>query len=310
MASSQLPVIVICGPTASGKSALARKMAQAFSGEIISADSRQIYGQLTIGTDRITADQMDGIPHHLTGHVELGQRYTAFDFVRDAEKLVLEIGQRDHLPIICGGTGLYIRALVDGLVEIPEADMRYRQELIDLTAENGPSHVFAMLKEIDPDEASRIHPQNTIKIIRALEMFHITGRTKTQLMADTRPPNEHIDFLQIILWPDRELLYKKIEQRVDKMISSGLLAEVEVILRSPSGTPLKEAKVVGYAELIDYLEDRLTLDEAIGLIKQNTRRYAKRQFTWFRGIAPGRVLHGFGGEVADSCRTLIETFLA
>ena len=215
---SKIPVAIISGPTASGKSSLTIDMARRFEAEIISADSRQIYRQLKIGTDRLDKDQWQGITHHLMGSVDLGQRFTVFDYVKEAGHIINDANTRKKRIIICGGTGLYIRALTEGIFEIPDDDMTYRQDLLDIVAREGPNYIHRMLMEVDPAEAANIHPHNFIKVIRALEIHHITGRTKSDMMAETRPRHENFVFLHIILLPDREKLYERINRRVDDMV--------------------------------------------------------------------------------------------
>ena len=306
----KIRILVISGPTCSGKSSLAITIAGEFNAEIISADSRQIFRQLKIGTDRLDKDQWGGVPHHLTGTVDLGQRFTVFDFVREADAIIKQVHARGKRVIICGGTGLYIRALIDGIFEIPEDDLSYRRELIDLAAKEGPAYIHNMLKAVDPEEAAAIHPHNMVKAIRALEIYHITGQPKSELAKETKPKNKDLKFLHIILLPDRNKLYKLIEERVDRMIDAGLVAEAEAVFKSSLGEALIQSRIVGYSELIDYFKGGSSLPEAIDLIKQNTRRYAKRQYTWFRAVKRDRKVYQFGSESVDICRKLAETFWA
>jgi tRNA dimethylallyltransferase len=306
----EIRILVISGPTCSGKSSLAITIAGEFNAEIISADSRQIFRQPKIGTDRLDKDQWGGVPHHLTGTVDLGQRFTVFDFVREAEAVIKQVHARGKRVIICGGTGLYTRALIDGIFEIPEDDLSYRRELIDLAAKEGPVYIHNMLKAVDSEEAAAIHPHNVVKSIRALEIYHITGRAKSELAEETEPKNRDLKSLHIILLPDRDKLYKLIEDRVDRMIDVGLVDEAEGIFKSSFGEGLFQNKIVGYSELIDYFKGQSSLPEAINMIKQNTRRYAKRQYTWFRGVKKARKIYRFGLESTDICRGLAETFWA
>lgn len=300
-------VVVTSGPTAAGKSSLAIQMAIDYGAEIISADSRQIFGQLQIGTGRLSESEQKGIPHHLTGTVDLGERFTAFDFVRQSKLLIREISGRGKKVIICGGTGLYLRALIDGIFEIPDDDMSYRRELVDLAARSGPQVLHDMLARVDPGEAAAIHPHNSIKVIRALEIFHVTGRTKSELMKEESPDNMAC-FLQIVLMPDREKLYQAIEKRVDQMIKDGLVTEAKTVLESSYGAALRASKIIGYGELIDYFEGRSSLEAAVEMIKQNTRRYAKRQYTWFRHITKSKIVTQFGHDAVLPCRNLISAF--
>ena len=307
---SPLPVIIISGPTASGKSTLAINVAKKTNAEIISSDSRQIYRQLKIGTDRLDHDQWQGIEHHLVSCTDLDERFTAFDFARQAKISIEEISGRGKNVIVCGGTGLYIRALVDGIFEISDDDFSYRRELIDLCARKGPVYFHEMLIKIDPEEASLIHPQNSIKVIRALEICHVTGKTKSELIRQDDPRPDKPRFLYIILLPEREKLYQLINARVDAMIEEGLVAEAEAVNNSRFGKAMRLKKIVGYTELIDYFEDKISLDGAINLIKQNSRRYAKRQYTWFRAVKNAEFIRAFGSEVESDCLKLIETFVS
>lgn len=303
-----IPVIVISGPTCSGKSSLAITMARQFGAEIISADSRQIFRQLKIGTDRLDEDEWQGVVHHLMGMVDLGERFTVFDFVRQAGETIESVSAGQRRVIVCGGTGLYIRALVDGIYEIPDEDMWYRHELLDLAAAHGAGYVYGMLMEIDPETAKDLHPHNLVRVIRALEIYHITGLKKSELTDLPTTKDDRFRFRQIILLPDRDALYQRIEERVDGMMARGLLEEVMRIRESSSRPALEKSKVVGYAELMSHLDGEISLDAAVNLIKQNTRRYAKRQYTWFRAVKRARVIRDFGEGADETCRGLIKTF--
>jgi tRNA dimethylallyltransferase len=306
--SEKIQVVLISGPTCSGKSSLAIKAALKFNAEIISADSRQVFRQIKIGTDRLDPEEWQGIKHHLMGFIDLSTRFTVFDFVSQANRIIKDVAKQGKGVIICGGTGLYIRALTDGIFEIPEDDFSYRNDLTDLAARKGPSYVHNMLQKVDPQEAAQIHPNNLIKIIRALEIYHITGQTKSELMSKTKPINAKLQFLQIILMPERHQLYKAIEDRIDMMIKDGLIDEISDVYNSDFRKALIKSKIVGYSELIEYLEGKLTLEGAVNLVKQNTRRFAKRQYTWFKAIKNAEILPGTGFEAENDCYNLIETF--
>jgi tRNA dimethylallyltransferase len=306
----KIPVILISGPTASGKSSLAIDTALEIGAEIISADSRQLFRALKIGTARLTEKEMRGVPHHLSGTIELGQRYTVYDYMRDAQRLIRGIDARGRRVIVCGGTGLYLRALIDGIFEIPEDDFSYRQELIDLAAQHGPTYIYQRLLEVDPVEAVKIHPNNLVKVIRALEIYHITGRPKSYWAETQTAPSPDLKFLHLILLPDRAELYKRIDARVDEMIGQGLLEEARGIYDSSDREALRQCKIVGYSELIDSFDGQFPVESAWELIKQNTRRFAKRQYTWFRRVDRAEVIEAFGREAAPRCRELILEFLA
>lgn len=307
--SGKIPVIVISGPTASGKSSLAVELALEIGAEVVSADSRQVYRALKIGTARMGEEEMKGVPHHLSGIIELGQRYTVFDYMRDAQSLIREISARGRRTIVCGGTGLYLRALIDGIFEIPEDDFSYRQELIDLAARQGPAFIHQMLSEIDPEEAAKVHPNNLVKVVRALEIFRITGRTKSYWAETQTTPSPDFIFLHLILLPDRTDLYKRVDARVVEMAEQGLLNEVKGVYDSPDREALRQCKIVGYGELIDYFDGRFPLETAWEMIKQNTRRFAKRQYTWFRGMKRASVIEAFGEVSFRPCLKSILTFL-
>ena len=307
---SGIPVVIICGPTCSGKSSLAINLARKFNAEIISADSRQIYHRLKIGTDRLDEDQWQGIRHHLMGMVDLNQRFTVFDFVQLAQDAILEIHNRGKRVIICGGTGLYLRALTDGIYELPEEDMDYRSELLDLAARYGIDYLHTMLTEVDPEAAAELHPHNTVRVIRALEINHLTGMRKDELNHLPTTRDSRFRFLQIALMPSREELYRRIEERVDQMTEQGLLKEVQAIFESPEGKDLQERKIIGYREIISFIRGELTWNEAVVAIKQNTRRYAKRQFTWFRALREAKIIEEFGNHAFENCIKLMEPFWA
>jgi tRNA dimethylallyltransferase len=297
--SSAIPVVIICGPTCSGKSDLAITVAQKFDAEIISADSRQIYRQLKIGTARLEPGDWEGIPHYFLGNVDLGERFTAYDFACKASNIIEKVHERGKRIVICGGTGLYIRALVDGIVELPDDKPMFRNELLELAATQGPEYVHRMLAEVDPEEAARIHPHNMIRVIRALELYQLTGRRKSKLSEMTFPKCRRLTASYIILNPPREKLYQLIEERVDRMMAAGLEAEARQIYESPLREELRRCKIVGYNELIEYFEGRYSLAEAVNLIKQDTRRYAKRQYTWFHRFKTGNVFDSFGQEASE-----------
>lgn len=293
------PIIpVLTGPTASGKTSTALALAEKYPQiEIISADSRQIYRHMSIGTDKPSADILSRFKFHLVDFVEPGERYTAFDFVDDSYKIIETLLEKDKLPLICGGTGLYIRSLVEGIVEIPEDDLSIRSRLEDETIEKGPKYLYERLLELDPVEAKRIHPNNIKKIIRALEIYYLTGKTKTELLEKGRSAEKGYIFEVNCLRPPRDKLYEKINVRVELMVKSGLMDEVEKLIKKGLKEEVKGINVIGYNELFRYFEDEISLETAINLIKQNTRRFAKRQITWFNGMknvefykSPGEIL--------------------
>ncbi|MEP0827071.1 MAG: tRNA (adenosine(37)-N6)-dimethylallyltransferase MiaA [bacterium] len=300
---SKPTVPVLTGPTGSGKSEILLKLLRENPDlEVISADSRQIYRGLDIGTDKPTPEQREKYRFHLIDIVSPGERYTAFDFTRDARQWLEKIQSEGRKALVCGGTGLYIRSLVEGIAEIPEGDYHYREQLQEEVVTRGPQYLYEQLKTIDPAEAEKIHPHNIRRIIRALEIFKITGQPKSSFLSESRTDsNNDVNFMVICLMPDRERLYKAINDRVDKMMKAGLLREVEELYNRGIKDTILAINVIGYNELIDYLDDRISLDSAITQIKQNTRRFAKRQITWFKGMKDIRYVRN-DKEVIDILR--------
>ncbi len=278
------PVIpILTGPTGAGKTGVALSLLEIHPDiQVISADSRQIYKHLNIGTDKPPGDILKKYNFHLVDFVRPGERYTAFDFVRDANKIIEDTLSEGGVPLICGGTGLYIRSLVEGIVEI-EDDFDVRERLENDTIEKGPQYLYEKLQEIDPEEAAKVHPHNIKKIIRALEIFHIAGKTKTELLS-SGPINDSHRFEIVCLMPPRDILYEKINRRVDQMMEAGLLEEVRTICGDGLKGIVEEINVIGYTEVIKHIDAIIDKETAINLIKQNSRRYAKRQITWFGGM--------------------------
>jgi tRNA dimethylallyltransferase len=274
-------VIVITGPTCSGKSYLGLKLAQLVSGEIISADSRQIYKQLNIGTAKPTPDELKKIKHHFIDILNPDEDYDANKFSIDAENVIDDIHKRKKTAIVAGGSGLYVKALIDGIVESADKDENLRKELLDKKEKYGNEFLYNELKKVDPISAEKMLPQNWKRVIRALEVFYLTGKPIWQHHS-SQNKNSKFSFYQIGLNWDREVLYTRIEERIDKMIEDGLVDEVNSILNDGYDKNLNSLNTVGYKEIISYLDKEITLSRAIELIKRNTRRYAKRQLTWFR----------------------------
>ena len=276
-------VIVIAGPTATGKTALSVRLAQELNGEIVSADSIQIYKKLNIGSAKPTDDERQGIPHHLMDFLEPDGVYSVADYVKDAKEKIADIISRNKLPIIVGGTGLYISSLVDN-VEFSESEAnedirrRLNQELEEL----GKCAMHERLKEIDPVSAESIHPNNTKRVIRALEIFETTGKTRTEHEKESKTNKSPYDFCLIGLACDRELLYERINLRVDIMNEQGLFDEVEKLLAEGVPCDAQSMQGIGYKEAVMAINNEITKEESIELIKKNSRNYAKRQLTWFR----------------------------
>ena len=281
---AEYPIIpIICGPTASGKTSVTLELAEDFPLEVVSADSRQIIKHLDIGTAKPTRQEREQVPVHLVDLIEPGERYSAFRFISDATRVIGEIIERGNQPIVVGGTGLYLRALTEGVVEIENEDISVRERLEQEWDTEGGEKMHSRLAGIDPPEAAKIHPNNRQRVIRALEIFYLTGKTKSEIITTGAHFKSPYRFECFCLAPDRAELYERVNVRVDQMMSGGLLDELQALVDEGSADRIRSANVIGYSELLDYIERKTTLDEAVALIKQNTRRFAKRQMTWFRG---------------------------
>lgn len=273
------PLLTLVGPTASGKTRLSLAIAKQFNGEIISADSRQIYREMTIGTDKIMPQDREGITHYLIDVVNPNQDFTVADFQRRVMGLVPDIVRHGHLPMLVGGTGLYVSAVVQNY-QIPEGtmDKKIRAELEeDLQKPDGPERLYQMLQELDPLAAAKIHPNNHVYLIRALEINFIQKAPK----AERKGPPLYTVFQIGIDWP-RDVLYERINRRVDLQIERGLIEEVKSLLAAGYSKKLPAMSSIGYRQLIAYLEGECSLDEALQQIKNDTHAYARRQLTWFR----------------------------
>ena len=282
-------VPIVCGPTGSGKTGVALALADQFPVEVVSADSRQIIRHLNIGTAKPTPYERNKVTFHLVDTIEPGERYSAFRFVEDANAAIAGILERGRIPLVVGGTGLYLRALTEGVVEIENDDLAVREKLEAEMEKIGPEVMHDRLAGIDPLEAAKLHPNNRVRVIRALEIFHLTGRTKSELMNTGGYAKSTFEFVYYCLLPDRQALYEAINARVDEMISQGLVEELRLLVEAGRADDVRRAQVIGYSELLDFLGGEVSLEEAIARIKQNTRRYAKRQYTWFSRQAACRV---------------------
>ena len=275
-------VIVICGPTASGKTSLSIEVAKKIDGEIISCDSMQIYKDMNIGTAKPTVEEMQGIPHYMLDFVLPSERYSVADFKEAATDRIEDILKREKVPIIVGGTGLYVDALTKNITypEI-EIDLEYRKQLEELIKENGLESLYEEAKKIDEKAMQTISKNDKKRIMRVLEIYHQTRKTKTQLESESRltpPPYEYIVFA---INMEREKLYERINKRVDIMIDQGLIEEVEALTKKNEEFPTA-MQGLGYKEVVSYLKKEITKEEMIEKLKMETRRYAKRQLTWFR----------------------------
>ena len=275
-------VIVICGPTASGKTGLSIELAKKINGEIISCDSMQIYRDMTIGTAKPTIEEMDGIKHYLIDCVSPEERYSVADYKKDAIKDIKEVLQKGKVPIVVGGTGLYIESLLYG-IEFNEikVDLQYRKKLGEIEEKEGLDTLYELATKIDEEAIKKISRNDRKRIYRILEIYHSTGKTKTELEIESRKNGPEFDYILFGITMDREKLYDRINKRVDIMIQNGLIEEVKELLKKYKSFPTA-MQGLGYKEVVSYLDGEYSKEEMIEKIKMETRRYAKRQLTWFR----------------------------
>ena len=280
--SETIPLLVIVGPTASGKTRLSIDLARQFGGEIVSADSMQIYRKMSVGTAKPTPEEMGEIPHHLIDFVEPGERFSVAEYVELARKVIGEIHARGNLPIVVGGTGLYISSLIDN-VEFAEtgSSLEIRQKYQDMAAREGNAAVLEKLREVDPETAASLHENNIGRVIRALELYELTGipMSRHKQLSRQHPSPYRLCCLALD-YRSRQTLYDRINQRVSLMVEHGLLDEVRELVRS--GYSATAAQAIGYKELIPWLEGEAPLEDCLERIRMQSRRYAKRQLTWFR----------------------------
>lgn len=275
-------VIVICGPTASGKTTLAVELAKKINGQIVSADSMQIYKDMSIGTAKPSVEEMQGIKHYLIDCVSPNERYSVADFKKDAKNAIKEIIKTGKVPIVAGGTGLYLDSLIYE-IEYPniEFDKEYRNLLEERAEKEGLGQLYSEAMKIDPEATRKINPNDKKRITRVLEIYHATGKTKTEQEVDSRKNEPEFDYKVYAINWEREELYNRINKRVDLMIEAGLIEEVKSLIDKYSEFPTA-MQGLGYKEVVQYLEGKYTKEEMTEKIKQETRRYAKRQLTWFR----------------------------
>lgn len=275
-------LVIVQGATASGKSALALELAERFGGEIVNADSMQVYRGMDIGTAKPSREDRQRVPHHLYDIVDPDVNFTAADFREHAARAIEEIERRGKRAILVGGTGLYIRVLTQGLVDSPGGDEDVRRTLEDRARREGLESLHRRLAEVDPATAARLHPNDGVRIIRALEVFLLTGRPLSDFHEKHRFSDTPYRCLKLGISVERELLYQRVEERVDWMIAEGLVDEVRGLLAAGHHGTHKAMGSIGYREVCAHLAGEYPLEEAVRLIKQSTRQYAKRQLTWFR----------------------------
>lgn len=279
---AKIPVAAVVGPTATGKTRLAVQLALHFGGEVVSADSMQIYKGLDIGTAKPTKEEMCGVPHHLIDFLDPAEPFSVADYVGLAAKCIEEIYGRGKLPILAGGTGLYVRSLLSNLSFSPQGhDEALRERLRKRAEAEGPASLMEELRSFDPESAERIEPNNLGRVIRAIEIYRVTGVTMTEQNRRSREaPPPYDDAVIGLTYRDRGKLYSAVDRRVDDMMGAGLLKEAEAVFHMPH--PATAAQAIGYKEFFPYFRGECSLEEATAAVKRESRRYAKRQLTWFR----------------------------
>ncbi len=279
---SKPKIVGVVGPTASGKTDYAVRLALEKNGEVVSCDSMQIYRGMDIGTAKPTKDEMRGVPHHMIDICDVNEDFSAAKFVKMARGCIDDILSRGRLPILCGGTGLYFDSVVNNIsFTETKSDPEYRESLKKLADEKGVEYMHGMLRGVDPESAEKIHPNNVRRVIRALEIYHLSGRPKSELDVEQRGEPLYDAEIYEISRP-REELYERINIRVDMMIKAGLEGEVRGLLENGADINSTAMQAIGYKEMAEYIRGELSFDDAVEKIKQETRRYAKRQITWFK----------------------------
>ena len=279
----KIPLIVIAGPTASGKTSLAVEVAKAIGGEVVSADSVQIYKYLDIGSAKVTPEEMQGIPHYMVGKIDPSDSFSVADFTAMAHKYLADIHSRGKIPVLAGGTGLYINSVVNDVdFEDEQVDDILRNELWKTANEKGAEYMLDILRSFDPVSADRIHANNMVRVIRANEFYKTTGIPISVHQEETQKKESRYEPCIIAIEHDREKLYERINLRVDIMMDSGLIDEVRALVKMGYRKSLNSMKGIGYKEVMDYLRGFLTYSELCEVIKRMSRRYAKRQITWFK----------------------------
>ena len=310
-ASYKHPVVAVVGPTATGKTALGVTLAQHFSGEVISCDSMQIYKGLDVGTAKVTPEETCGIPHHGVDILTPDKTFSVADFAAMAAELEQRISARGHLPILVGGTGLYVQSFLYGVRFAEEkAPAGLREQLTAELAEKGGAAMYEELRSVDPEAAAAIHPNNQVRVLRALEHYRATGKKLSEQKADSLPPERPYRSLILGLdFPDRAGLYRRIDLRVDKMLDAGILQEAEYVWQNRE-TFRTAAQAIGYKEFFPYFEGAAPLEVCTEKLKQASRNYAKRQLTWFRHMDGVVWLDAGAPDAAETALRKTEEFLA
>lgn len=304
--SEQSPVIILVGPTAVGKTSASIPLAQRLGAEIISADSRQIYKYMSIGTAKPTPEEMQDIPHHLVDTLDPNKKYTAGQFARDAGRIIDELYARGKQPLVVGGAGLYIKALTQGLFDKKSTDKKVRRDLQQQVDTDGIQGLYEEFRRVDPAYASEVHINDEKKIIRALEIYRVTGEPPSKHFAQAEHSGLDHPCHLFGLKMDRKRLYDRINRRVELMIEHGLVEEVKGLLAKGYTGNENALQTVGYREIFAYLAGELSLDEAVNQIQTNTRQYAKRQMTWFRNQ---HEVTWFDRDEFDNLEKLVQSML-
>jgi tRNA dimethylallyltransferase len=281
--TTKRPLVILTGPTAVGKTALSIALAKAIGGEIISADSMQVYRHMDIGSAKITPEEMEGIPHYLIDVLEPDQEFNVVVFQELAKQAAAEIYSRGHIPIVAGGTGFYIQALVYDIdFTENDEDTAFRRTLEEQAKREGAEALYERLRAVDPESCESIHAHNIKRVIRAIEFYEKTGKKISEHNREQRQNDSPYNFAYFVLNDDRERIYERINVRVDLMMAQGLVEEVRALRESGCRKEMVSMQGLGYKELLSYLEGETSMEEAVYLIKRDTRHFAKRQLTWFR----------------------------
>ena len=301
------PLVIIAGPTACGKTATSIELAKKINGEIISADSMQVYKYMDIGTAKATKQEMQGIPHYLIDEFYPDEEFNVMIFQKKAKDYIDQIYKKGNIPILVGGTGFYINALVfdNNFVE-EESDSNLRNELYELAEKNGAEYLHNMLKEFDPESAEKIHYNNVKRVARAIEFYKKTGKPISEHNKEAKSKSSPYKTAFIVLDMDRQKLYERINKRVDVMIEDGLVDEVKMLLEKGYKKELVSMQGLGYKEIVAYINGETSLEEAIEKLKQSTRHFAKRQLTWFRGQTDGLWIDISDGDVDNAVNKIID----
>jgi tRNA dimethylallyltransferase len=301
-------LVIILGPTGIGKTPLVLGLAQIMGAEIVAADSVQVYRYMDIGSAKATREEQALVPHHLIDVVDPDEEYSAGRYREEAQRAVTLVSENGRLVLVSGGTGFYIKALVRGLFAQPQPQEKYREELRSLEAKEGKGYLYRELIKVDPETAEKIHPNDTYRTMRALEVYHLSGTPLSEHHASHEFQDSMYDFLQVGLFLEREQLYRRINERCDRMMAEGFLDEVHSLMDRGYHAGLKSMQSLGYRHLCNYLEAPISLEDTVRIMQRDTRRYAKRQMTWFRSD-PSIVWVNKGRSALGEIEKLVTEFL-